>query len=48
MLVLSRRADESIRIGNDVELTILSINGKQVRIVFEAPMMSVFSARKFT
>lgn len=38
MLVLSRRADESIRIGDEVILTILGINGKQVRIGIDAPL----------
>ena len=30
MLMLSRRVDESIRIGNDVKLTNFSINGNQI------------------
>lgn len=37
MLILSRRIDEVIRIGDDVTLTILSVKGKQVRIGIDAP-----------
>lgn len=37
MLILSRRADEAIRIGDEVTVTILSVKGKQVRIGIEAP-----------
>lgn len=37
MLILSRRAGESIIIGDEVHITILSVKGKQVRIGIEAP-----------
>ena len=37
MLILSRKADESLIIGDEVKLTILSIKGKQVRIGITAP-----------
>jgi carbon storage regulator len=37
MLVLSRYIDEVIRIGTDIELRILAINGQQVRIGIDAP-----------
>ena len=37
MLILSRRTDESIVIGDDVTITILSVKGKQVRIGITAP-----------
>ena len=37
MLILSRRPDEAIKIGDEVTVTILSIKGKQVRIGIEAP-----------
>jgi carbon storage regulator len=36
-LVLSRYIDEVVRIGNDIELRILAINGQQVRIGIDAP-----------
>jgi len=37
MLKLTRRIGETIVIGNDVKITILGIEGKQVRIVVDAP-----------
>lgn len=37
MLVLSRRIDERILIGDDVRITVVSIRGNKVRIGIEAP-----------
>ena len=37
MLVLTRRAGESIVIGNDVVVTVLESRGDQVRVGIEAP-----------
>ena len=37
MLALSRRINESIIIGNDIELTILEVKGDQVKIGINAP-----------
>lgn len=37
MLVLSRRIGERIRIGDDIELTILSYRGRSVVVGIEAP-----------
>ena len=37
MLVLSRRKDESFLIGDDVEITVVDIRGKKVRIGINAP-----------
>ncbi len=37
MLILSRRIDESIQIGDEITVTILDIKGKQVRIGISAP-----------
>ncbi len=37
MLVLTRRANESIMIGDDVVITVLDIKGDQVRIGIRAP-----------
>ena len=37
MLVLSRRANQSIVIGSDVIVRVLDIRGDQVRIGIEAP-----------
>ena len=37
MLVLSRQRDETIMIGDDVEITIVDIRGDKVRIGITAP-----------
>ena len=37
MLVLTRRAGESLVIGNDVTVTVLEVRGDQVRIGIDAP-----------
>jgi carbon storage regulator len=37
MLILSRRIGEIIRIGPDIVVTILGVNGSQVRVGIEAP-----------
>ena len=37
MLALSRKLNESIMIGNDVEITVLEIKGDQVKIGISAP-----------
>ena len=37
MLVLSRRLNESIVVGNDITVTVLEIRGDQVRLGIEAP-----------
>lgn len=37
MLVLSRKKLESIRIGNDIEIIVLSVEGETVKIGISAP-----------
>lgn len=37
MLILSRKTDEKIKIGEDITLTIIEIRGDQVKIGVEAP-----------
>jgi len=37
MLVLSRQKDESIMIGDDVEITIVDVRGNKVRLGIAAP-----------
>ena len=37
MLVLSRRIEETLIIGDDIKVTVLGISGNQVRIGIDAP-----------
>lgn len=37
MLALSRKVNESIMIGNDIEITVLEVKGDQVKIGINAP-----------
>ena len=37
MLILTRRAGESLLIGEDVSITVLGVKGNQVRIGIDAP-----------
>jgi carbon storage regulator len=37
MLILTRRPHESLRIGDDITITILACKGTQVRVGIEAP-----------
>lgn len=37
MLVLARKVGESILIGDDIQLTVLSVQGKGVKIGIKAP-----------
>ncbi|MDE7326779.1 MAG: carbon storage regulator CsrA [Lachnospiraceae bacterium] len=37
MLALSRKMNESIMLGNDIEVTVLEIKGDQVKIGVKAP-----------
>jgi carbon storage regulator len=37
MLVLTRKQNEGILIGNDIVLTVISIDGDKVRLGIEAP-----------
>ncbi len=43
MLALSRKTNESIMLGNDIEITVLEIKGDQVKIGVHAPKsVSIF------
>ena len=37
MLVLSRKQKQSIRIGDDIEVTVVHVQGNRVRLAIEAP-----------
>lgn len=37
MLALSRKVNESIVIGNDIEITVLEVKGDQVKLGISAP-----------
>ncbi len=37
MLILTRRPGETIKIGDDIEVTVLTIRGNQARIGIQAP-----------
>lgn len=38
MLVLTRKSDEGVRIGEDIKITVVEIKGNQVRLGIEAPV----------
>lgn len=37
MLILTRRPGESVHLGDNIKLTVLSVKGKQVKIGLEVP-----------
>ena len=37
MLILTRRVGETLKIGDDVEITVLGVKGNQIRIGVNAP-----------
>ena len=37
MLILTRKVGESVLIGNDISITILSVRGNQVKLGVQAP-----------
>lgn len=37
MLVLTRRVGQTVKIGDDIEVTLVQINGDQVRLGIQAP-----------
>jgi carbon storage regulator len=37
MLILTRRVGETLMIGNDITVTVVGINGNQIRLGIQAP-----------
>lgn len=37
MLILTRRVGETVKVGDDIDVTVVSVNGNRVQIAFEAP-----------
>jgi carbon storage regulator len=37
MLILTRRPGESIHLGDEIKITVLSVQGKQIKIGLEVP-----------
>lgn len=49
MLILTRKVGETLRIGNDISVSVLGIKGNQVRIGIDAPKdVSVHREEIFT
>ncbi|MBH5320622.1 carbon storage regulator CsrA [Paenibacillus sp. GSMTC-2017] len=49
MLVLSRKIDESIMIGNDVEIIVLGVEGDNVKLGIRAPKdVSIYRKEIYT
>ncbi len=49
MLVLTRKADEGILLGDDIRLVVLSIDGDRVRLGIDAPRsLRIFRAELVT
>ncbi len=37
MLILSRRSGESLNLGDEIRITVLEVNGKQVKLGLDVP-----------
>jgi len=49
MLILSRKPGESIMIGDNIEIRIVEVNGKQVKFAIDAPRdISVYRQEVYT
>lgn len=38
MLILTRKSGEAIKLGDDITITVIEINGNQVRLGIDAPL----------
>jgi len=49
MLILSRRPGESVHVGDDIKITILSVKGQQIKIGLDVPeQMPVYREEIYT
>lgn len=49
MLILSRKTDQQIKIGDDITLTIIEVRGDQVKVGIDAPKsVKVFREEVFS
>ena len=48
MLILTRRPNESLMVGDDVKVTVLGIKGNQVRVGISAPGMFRYTGKRST
>ena len=48
MLILTRKVGESVLIGDDISITVLSVRGNQVKLGVQAPKEVSVTERKFT
>ena len=48
MLILTRKVGESVLIGDDISISVLSVRGNQVKLGVQAPKKYPFTERKFT
>lgn len=49
MLILTRRAGESLYLGDNIKITVLSVQGKQIKIGLDVPKdMTVYREEVYT
>ena len=48
MLILTRKLDEAILIGDDIRITIVEIQGDKVKLGIEAPGSWLYSGKRST
>lgn len=48
MLIITRRPQESVKIGHDITVTVLSVKGNNVRIGIQAPKSTTILREEIT